>query len=67
MSEICVGTDSRPLRVALISVVVRPLGESEPKRSFAVTRSELIDEVWILLQDELITLTSFKWAYMSFT
>jgi len=43
MPEIYVGADSRPLRVALISVTVRPPGESEPKRSFAVTRSELID------------------------
>ncbi len=67
MPEICVGADSKPLRVALISVTVRPPGESELKRSFAVTRSELMDEGWILLQDELITLTSFKWAYMSFT
>ena len=43
MPKICVGARSRPLRLALISVLVRPLGKSEPKRSSAVTRSELMD------------------------
>jgi len=50
MSEICVGANSSTTQVALVSVTVHLLGESEPKRSFAVTRSEFMDERWILLQ-----------------